>query len=121
HMTVVAAVIGCHAHAGLSLSVAPQGHSGHKGDVRKRAVVVVMVKNAGGRVAGDVNIVPAVVIVVERGDAERIVLVGQQNPRSFAHVRESSIAVIVIEEISARLEAAWAASHRDALILAKLP
>ena len=58
------------AHASLLASVFVEGGAGEDGYVGEGSVVIVAVENAGGAVAGDVDVGPAVVVEVEGGDAE---------------------------------------------------
>src|SRR5690348_12170805 len=68
----VAIVVGHgRAHAGLGAPVLVEGGAGHHGHVGKGAIVVVVVENAGRAVASDINVRPAIVVVVQSGDAER--------------------------------------------------
>src|SRR5713101_6624661 len=59
------------AHAGLLAPVVVESGAGDDGNVGERAVVIVVVKNAGRAVAGDINVRPAVVVVIKSGNAER--------------------------------------------------
>lgn len=43
-------------------------HSGHDADVLERAVALVVEKNACLRIHGNVDVRPAILVVVERGD-----------------------------------------------------
>src|SRR5436309_14947521 len=70
----VAVVIGNGgAHAGLGAAVFVERSSGNNGNVGKGAVAVVAIEDARSAVAGDVDIGPAVVVVIEGGDAEGVV------------------------------------------------
>src|SRR6266851_1471246 len=56
------------------LRVEPESRG--KGFVVEGAVAIVVVKNAGGAVAGDINVRPAVVVVIKSGNAEGVMPVG---------------------------------------------
>src|SRR5437588_8215527 len=69
----VAVVIGNgSAHASLGAAIFVERGAGNNGNVGKGAVVIVAIQDAGRAVAGDIDIGPAVVVVIERGDAEGV-------------------------------------------------
>src|SRR5205085_7848202 len=69
---------------------------GHR-HVGECAIVVVVVENARGAVAGDVDVGPAIVVKVECRNAEGVVPVGLVNVRLDGDVLESAVAGIVIQ------------------------
>jgi len=48
----------------------------NNGDIGERAVVIVVIEDAGGAVARDVDVRPAVVVIIENGNAEAVMPVG---------------------------------------------
>ena len=60
------------AHAGLRFAVLAVGAARRDADVRERAVRVVQIQRAWIRVVGHVQIDPAVVVEIERADAEAV-------------------------------------------------
>src|SRR6185437_10984496 len=79
------------------------------------------VENAGRAVAGHVDIGPAVIVVVQSGNAERVVAGGPVNVRLGADVFESAIAAIMVENIFRPLQATGAAHHGHTLPQAGRP
>ncbi len=77
--------------------------------------MVVAIEDGGGGVAGDVDIGPAVVVVVERGDGEAVVAVGVLEAAGFADVFELSPAEVVVENVRRAGQAAGTAHDGDAL------
>src|SRR5439155_1375109 len=52
------------AHAGLRLAVGAESATSFDGDVGEGAVLLVLIKGAGGGIVGDVNVRPAVVVKI---------------------------------------------------------
>src|SRR5579863_527276 len=96
---VVIVVSDSRTHAGLFASILIEGHAGLRGDVDEGSIFLVVIKNAGGAVAGHVDVGPAIVIVVESGNAEAIVAVRFFDAAGLAYVSELSTAEIVIKNI----------------------
>ena len=96
----VAVVVGDRrAHAGLLASVFVEGRAGGDRDVGEGSVVIVAVENAGRAVAGDEDVGPAVVVEVERGDAEGVVAVGLVDVGFGGDVFEGAVAAIVVKNV----------------------
>jgi len=77
---------------------AAESHAGFFGDVRKSAVVIVVVQAILAEV-GDVDVRPTVIVVIGDGDAEAPTFVGDAG--SGGDVGEGAI-VIIVEERGAR-------------------
>ncbi len=77
--------------------------------------MVVAIEDGWCGVAGDVDIGPAVVVVVERGDGEAVVTVGVLEAAGFADVFEFAAAEVVIKDIGCAGQAARTAHDGDAL------
>src|SRR5437773_1100245 len=58
------------AHAGLGAAIFVEGCAGDNGDIGKCAVMIIVVQDAWSAIASYVNIRPAVVVVVEGGNAQ---------------------------------------------------
>jgi hypothetical protein len=76
--------------------------------------VVVTVKDRWSGVAGDVDIGPAIVVVVERGDRETVVAVGTLEAAGPADIFELSAAQVVIQNIRCAGKAARTAHDGNA-------
>src|SRR4029077_256887 len=87
------------AHTGLGAGVFVGGGARGDGDVLEGAVSIVVVEDTGGGIAGAENFGPAVVVVIECGDAEGVVAVGLVDVSLDGDVFEGSIAAIVVEDI----------------------
>src|ERR1700730_98307 len=86
-------------HAGLFFPIFVEGGAGEGGYVGKGAVAIVAVENAGGAVASDVDVRPAVFVEIERGNAESVVAIGLIDVRFLCKVFKGAVAAIVVEEI----------------------
>src|SRR5437660_1165721 len=93
------------AHAGLGLTVGAEGAASFHGNVDKFSIVLVLVKGAGGGVIGDVNVGPAVVVEIGGEDAEAVGAVGVEDASFFGDVGETAVAIVVIEDVLAAVEA----------------
>ena len=85
---------GVHAHARAGHAVFAEGHTCDHGFFAERAVAIVAIELVGLRVVGEKKVRPAVVVVVEHGDAERFRR-GVAEAGFLRHVFESAIAAIV--------------------------
>ena len=92
--------------------VSIEGHARNRSHIDERSIFLVVIKNARRAIAGHIDIGPAIVVVVERRNAETVVPVSFFNPARFAYVRELSAAEIVIENVGRKFEPARAAHHR---------
>ena len=86
------------------------------GDVRKLSVFLVLIQSAGGGIVGDVNIGPAVVVEIGGQNAEAVGAVGAKDSRGFGNVGERAIAVVVIQNVLAALQAGRPACHHHAFV-----
>src|SRR5580704_5734745 len=115
---VAVVICNAHAHPGLLMAIfAVRAASDHR-DVRERAVVIVVEKNAGLRIDGDINIRPAIVIEIIGNGRNRIARAWLHDARLYGDVRESSIAVVVIEQIGVPGKATRTAHGGNAFPLA---
>ena len=107
------------AHTGLLVAILAVGAAGDHGDIGERAVVIVVKQNAGLGIDGDVNIRPAVVIEIVRDRGDGIARAGFQDAGFLRDIGESSVAVVVIENVGVAGETARAAHDRNSFPLAK--
>ncbi len=103
------------AHSGLLAPVIIKRGARNNGDVGERAVVVVVVEDAGSAVARDVYVRPAVVVIVECGNTEGVMPVGLIDVRFRRNVFKHAVAKIVIEDIFRPRQAARAAHDGNTL------
>src|SRR5262249_18363471 len=101
------------AHASLRATVFVQRGAGNYRDILEGAVAIVVIKDAGRGIAGDKNVGPAVIVVVEGGDAEGVVAVGFFDVRFFGNVLKCAVAAIAVEDILRAGQALRAAHHRN--------
>ena len=71
------------AHACLRLAVGAEYATGFHGNVYEFAILLVLVKRAGGGIVGDVDVGPAVVVEIGRQHAQPEGAVGLQIPDAF--------------------------------------
>src|SRR5215471_1147935 len=98
-MPIVVVIPDGGAHPRLLTSIFVVRDSGIGGDVDEGSVPQIVVEDAGGAVAGYINVRPAVVIIVDGGDAEAIVAVGFFDTARSADIREFAAAKIVIQQV----------------------
>src|SRR6202040_1917688 len=96
--------IGGEAHSSLLGSVLVVRHSRLSPNVAERPIVVIVIQDAGGRVAGNVNIWPAVMVEIRRQRSKSVTSRCVENAGFLRDVGEGAIAVVVIEGVHARLE-----------------
>ncbi len=104
------------AHAGLRLAVGTEGATGLERDVDELAVLLVLVKRAGGGVIGHVDVGPAIVVEVRREHAESVGSVRFENPGRFGDVGEGAVAVVVVEDVVVALQSGRSAGNHDGLV-----
>ena len=80
----------------------------------KRAVVIVVVQIIRAGIVRDVEIGPAVVIVIAPDHAEAVILAGVAHAGLLRDFFERAIAAIVIEQVRLAGHAPGAALHHDA-------
>src|ERR1700730_13110546 len=112
----IAVVVGDgRAHPCLVAAVFIEGRACGYGDVGECSIVIIVVENARGTVAGNVNIGPAIFVKIEGGNAEGIMAVGAVDVRFHGYVLECAVALVVVKNILRAGQSAWAAHYRDAL------
>jgi hypothetical protein len=111
---IVVVIAKVHAHGAFGISFGAQGRAGLHADVGKRAIVIVMVKIIRAGVIRDVEIGPAVVVIVAPDDAETVVGVGVVHAGFLRDFFKCSVATIVIEQVGFSEHAPGTALHDDA-------
>ena len=107
------------AHAGLRLAVLAVGAAGADADVRERAVVVVAIERARVRIVRHVDVGPAIVVEVERADAEAVGAAGLEDAGALRDVLEGAVALVAVEHVGAAGQPGRTARDRDALVAAE--
>ena len=100
----------------------PSGLSAHPASIAmssKFAVLLVLVKRAGGGIVGNINVGPAVVVEIGSQHAESVRAVGAENSRRLGNVGERSVAVVVVENVLAALQSRRSARHHHTLVEAR--
>ena len=85
-LAVAVVVAGGGTHAGLLAAVFVQGRPGHDTLLGKRTVPTVVKQQAGGGVASDKDVGPAVVVVVAGEDGEAVVTLGGGDAGRFRNI-----------------------------------
>ena len=106
------------AHGGLLRTVFAYGCTGLEADVLESSVAQVLVEELRRGIVGDVNVRAPGVVEVGPNHAETVVAVGIADSGGFGNVSERSVSIVVKERIARAFQAAWAALHVDATILA---
>src|SRR5215470_2740952 len=60
------------AHASLLTSILVVGYATHDGCIGEGSISIISVENVGCAVAGDIDVGPAVIVVIQCGDAEAV-------------------------------------------------
>ena len=103
------------AHAALLESVLVERDAGLGGVIGERAVAVIDEQDAGGGVASDVDVLPAIPVEVRSRSGEGIVFTHVANARGLADILESPVPAIAVQRDSAERESARPAVHRHPL------
>src|SRR5258708_18141035 len=99
---------------GVLVAITLHGAPRHNRDIGERAIMIVVIEDAGGAVASHKNIRPPVVVVVERGNAEAVMSVGLIDVRFRRYVFKH-LAEIVVQHIFCPRQPAWPAHNRNTL------
>src|SRR6266851_4921723 len=118
--TVVVVVSGIDAHPSLFAAIGAVCYAGWYAYFGEASLAITVIKHAGGRIVGDVEIEATVQVVVQPHDAEAVVGVGI-NIQFFAHVGEGAVAIVVIQAVASALQSAWPAGDWNSAILTKRP
>ena len=110
-MPAVVEVAGVDAHPGLFPPILTEGAAGQNGVIGEAAVAVVPPEVGGSGVIGDVDVLEAVVVVVQEEDAEAIVRLAAADARSDRDVLEGAVPVVAVEQVRAPGIASGSASH----------
>src|SRR5215831_13222767 len=102
-------------HTGLLLPVIVEAGSRHYAHVRECTVSFVVVENARGGIACNVDVRPAVVVEIGYYGAERVAASDFCDAGLFRDVSESAISVIVVKSVGSGRQASRAAHYRQAL------
>src|SRR5205085_7260308 len=93
-----------------------EGAAGENADVLELAVFLVLVKQAGAGIVGDVNVSPAIVVEVRRQNTQSVGAIGLGDARGLGNVGERAIAIIVVEDVLASVQTWRPAGHHDAFV-----
>jgi hypothetical protein len=89
-MTIAVVIAGGGTHSCLFAAIFVKGDPSICGNIGEDSVPVVVIEDARGAVAGDIDVRPSIFIVVERRNAEAVVTVGLLDVAGFADVCELS-------------------------------
>src|SRR5438105_3142395 len=112
---VVVVVADGRTHTGLLTAIFIESNAHFGSDVNESSIFQVVIKNAWRTVASDIDIRPAIVIVVQSGDAQAVVRVSFLDSTRLAYVLKLSVSEIVIKNIWRGRKSARSAHHRRAL------
>ncbi len=116
----IAIVVGdSEAHTCLFVAVVAVRAAGDDGDIRERSIVIVLQKDAGLRIDGDVDVGPAVVIKIVRNCGDGVAATGFEDAGSFGNIGERAVTIVAIEDVGVAGEATRAAHDRNAFPLAE--
>src|SRR5215469_7699273 len=115
----VVIVSGRNAHTRLWLSIRTESHSCQNGNIFKFSVFAVLIESAGGRVIGDINVRPAIVIEVGHQYSQAVGPRGCSDAAGFRDISEGAVAVVVIKDVAATFQTRRPASYHDALVEAR--
>src|SRR5260370_16579505 len=97
---VAVVVHGVRAHSTLSPSVRIVSRSGEHTALAKSSIAVIHEEQAGRRIVGDVDIRPAIIVIVTDTGRETKGELSFTDSRRFRYFRKSAVRVISIQEIT---------------------
>jgi len=103
----------------LFVAIVAVGAAGYDSDIGECAVVIVLEKDAGLRIYGDVDVWPAVVIEIVGDRSDGVAAAGFKDAGFFGDVGERAVAVVAIEDVGIACEAARATHDGNAFPLAE--
>src|SRR5438067_1096924 len=115
-MVVVAEV---HSHGALLQAVTAQRRSQQHAHVAEGAIVLVVVEVIRGSVVGDIEIRPAVIVVIDTTANylyQAIVMVWIANPGFAGHFLERAVVAVVKQQVAFAWHAPGTALHLDSLV-----
>src|ERR1700761_386105 len=86
-------------HARLFASIIVEGHAAIGRGIGECAIVIVAIEDGGGGIAGNENVGPSILVVVDGSHAEAIVTHGLFKAAHLAHIGKFSVTQIVIEQV----------------------
>src|SRR5487761_356774 len=105
-------------HAGLFHAVVVERYASQNAFFPKCSVVVVHEEQAGGRIAGDVDIRPAVFIEIGADRGHAIVFVRLGYAGCLAHVGERAVSIVTVQMLPRERQSSGAALYRNAFPVA---
>src|SRR5260370_35973871 len=87
---------GVRSHAGFELSIGADGDSGQISRFAKSPIAIVVKEEVGHVVVGDENVLPAVVVVVERHHSETVPAL-YSDSGGLVDVGDSAVAIVAIQ------------------------
>src|SRR5215469_15841365 len=106
-------------HRALLRPIGAHGNAIHQTLFFEGAVVAVTIKEVGAGVVGDVEVRPAIIVVVSPGSTEAVIVMGIVYPGFLGDFFKGAVAAIVKEQIGLALHAPGTALHENAVITAK--
>ena len=79
----------------------------------KSSIMIVHKEQTGRGVAGDVDVSPAIFVQVSRDHRHAVAFGGAGNTGLFTYIGEGSVAIVMVEGMSAGGQAARSAFHRN--------
>src|SRR6201987_1819328 len=113
-------VVRRYSHAALQSAVFVVGYPRGLGHLRESSVMIVVVEKAGGRIAGHVDVRPAIVVKICRHRCESVTTGRFCDSGFLRDVGERPVAVVVVERVYRFLQAAGTPHPILALPLALL-
>src|ERR1700683_2799199 len=92
-------VRGRNAHAGLRLAIGAERAPRLNRDILEFSVLLILVERAGGRIVGDINIGPTVVVEICGADAQSVSADRIEKASRYGNIAEGTIAVVVIQNV----------------------
>ena len=117
-MPIVLVVSGSDAHVGDLAAIFIQRVAAHVTVVLECPVAFVHIEIVGRGVIGHQQVRLAVAIHIHKQSAESVVSVGIVDAQLFAHIGKGPVSVVMKQMVVFALQAARAAHHLDAAILA---
>src|SRR5437660_4095839 len=104
----------CHSHPCHFATIAANRRSRHETHICEMPTAIVAIKIVRGRIIGDEQVGPAIVIEITPEDTQTVVAGRVIHPGRLGDISKGAVSIVAMEAVSQTLHAPWPTLHRDA-------